>query len=60
RALAFHATADTIVPAAQSANAQKVLSTLGATLETCVSCHAAYRQEIVSQARWDQLTSDQK
>ncbi|GMU45670.1 MAG: hypothetical protein AMXMBFR26_04520 [Porticoccaceae bacterium] len=57
RALAFHATADTISAAADSADTQKVLGALNATLDRCVSCHAVYRQEVVDQERWRQINS---
>jgi cytochrome c556 len=57
RALAFHATADGLSAAAAAADTQKVLGALSATLNSCVSCHAAYRQEVVDQERWRQLTS---
>lgn len=56
RALAFHQTADTIIPAAKTKNAPKVLTALNKTMDTCVSCHASFRQEVVDQARWDELT----
>jgi hypothetical protein len=44
----FHRTADTIAAAAKKKDRAATLSALGATLETCVGCHAAYRQEIVA------------
>jgi hypothetical protein len=59
RALAFHATADSIATAAKQKDSAQVLRALDKTLNTCVSCHATYRQEIVEQARWDKLTASQ-
>lgn len=56
RALAFHSTADTIVAAAETKSDAKVLAALNKTLDTCVSCHADYRQVAVDQARWNELT----
>lgn len=47
QALAFHRTADRIVDAAKSQDAQAVLQTLGETLTKCTACHAAYKQQIV-------------
>lgn len=52
-ALQFHHTADTIAAAARTHDSAATLKALSATLETCVSSHAAYRQEIVSQKEWD-------
>lgn len=43
-ALNFHRTADTIGEAARSGDRQSVLAALDQTLQTCVGCHAAYRQ----------------
>jgi len=57
RALAFHSTADAIVSAAQRKDSMQVLTALNRTLNTCVSCHATYRQEVVDEARWNELTA---
>jgi cytochrome c556 len=46
-AIAFHKTADTIGAAARKKDRAAVLSALGATLSTCVGCHATYKQQIV-------------
>lgn len=43
----FHRTADSIVAAAKLRDRAGVATALGTTLETCVGCHATYRQEIV-------------
>jgi cytochrome c556 len=56
-ALNFHRTADTIADAARHKDGAAVLSALNKTLQTCTSCHAAFRQDIVDEATWKQLTS---
>lgn len=56
-ALNFHHTADTIVPAAKAGDRTATLKAVSATLQTCVSCHAVYRQQIVDEATWKKITS---
>ena len=56
-ALNFHRTADTIAEAARSGDRQRVLAALDQTLQTCVGCHAAYRQEVVDEETWRRLTA---
>lgn len=56
-AIEFHRTADGISAAARDADRQRVLTELSATLETCTSCHAAWRQQVVDQSQWQALTS---
>ena len=56
-ALQFHRTADTISVAAKKRDAEATLRAVTATLQTCVSCHATYRQEIVDDAAWEKITS---
>jgi cytochrome c556 len=46
-ALNFHHIADTIGDAARRGDRAGVLSALDRTLQTCVGCHATYRQEVV-------------
>ncbi len=58
-ALDFHRTADTIAEAARSGDPKAVLSALDRTLQTCVGCHAAYRQEVVDEETWTRLTAPQ-
>lgn len=58
KALAFHRTADTIATAAGKGDKPGVVRALGDTLQACVGCHAAYRQEVVDQATWERRTSD--
>lgn len=55
-ALNFHRTADTIGTAAKQRDADATLKAVSATLQTCVGCHATYRQEIVDEAKWNELT----
>ena len=56
-ALNFHHTADTIGEAAQRGDRAGVLSSLDRTLQTCVACHATYRQEVVDEETWKRLTA---
>jgi len=57
QALVFHRTADGIVSAARRTDRDAVLAELGATLQTCTSCHAAWRQQVVDEPTWHRLTS---
>jgi cytochrome c556 len=56
-ALNFHHTADTIGEAARRGDRAGVLTALDRTLQTCVGCHATYRQEIVDEQTWKRLTA---
>jgi hypothetical protein len=56
RALEFHRTADTIAVAARQGNAPAVLHALGKTLNACTGCHAAFKQQVVDEATWNQMT----
>jgi len=56
KALEFHRTADTIGAAAKAGDQAGVVKALGATLQTCTSCHATFRQQIVDEATWSQMT----
>jgi cytochrome c556 len=56
-ALNFHHTADTIGEAARRGDRAGVLSALDRTLQTCVGCHATYRQEVVEEETWKHLTA---
>lgn len=57
QALGFHRTADRIAAAARERSRERVLTELGATLQTCTSCHAAWRQEVVDEATWRAQTA---
>jgi cytochrome c556 len=57
-ALSFHHTADAIGEAARRGDRQAVLTALDRTLQTCVACHATYRQEIVDEATWKRLVAE--
>ena len=57
QALDFHHTADRIGAAARDRDRARVVTELGATLHTCTSCHAAWRQQIVDEPTWRRLTA---
>ena len=57
QALHFHHTADRIATAARERNRPRVLTELGATLKTCTSCHAAWKQQVVDEPTWQKITS---
>ena len=59
QALAFHQTADRIADAARASDQKRVLGELSATLETCVACHAGWRQEIVDEPTWQERIREQ-
>jgi hypothetical protein len=56
QALAFHHQADRIGEAARARDRAKVVTELGATLQTCTSCHATWKQQIVDEATWTRMT----
>lgn len=49
QAKGFHATADTLVQALEVKDRAASLQALSATLQTCVGCHATWKQELVAQ-----------
>lgn len=57
QALDFHHSADRISTAAQDRDRTRVLKELSATLQTCTSCHAAWKQQVVDEPTWTRLTS---
>jgi hypothetical protein len=57
RALEFHHAADQIAVAARERDRGRVLTALGATLQTCTSCHAAWKQQVVDEPTWQRLTA---
>ena len=56
RALAFHRQADDIVTAARAGNKTESLHALGRTLAMCTSCHATFKQQVVSTGEWSKKT----
>lgn len=57
QALAFHHTADRIAASARHKDRAQALVDLGATLQACTGCHAAWKQEIVDEATWQRLAA---
>jgi hypothetical protein len=51
-ALYFNRRADGISIAARNQDATAVLQATSSTLQTCTSCHATYRLEVVDAATW--------
>ncbi|MFW6053685.1 MAG: hypothetical protein ACOC9J_02620 [Persicimonas sp.] len=58
QALGFHETADGIIEAAENEDYDGVMVSLEETLNTCTSCHAQYKQEIVTDEVWGQKTDE--
>lgn len=54
-ALDFHRRADAIGIAARGHDGAAVLRATSNTLQACTGCHAAYRQELVSAAKWQAI-----
>jgi cytochrome c556 len=59
-ALNFHHTADTITVPAKARDSAATLKAVSATLQTCVACHAVYRQQIVDASEWEKLLEGRK
>jgi hypothetical protein len=57
QSIKFHHTADGIAAAARSHDRAKVVSQLGVTLQTCTACHALWKQRVVDDATWSQVTA---
>lgn len=55
-ALEFHRRADAIGAAAKARDSAETLKATAHTLQACTSCHATYRQEVVSQQIWQERT----
>jgi hypothetical protein len=56
QALGFHEKADGIIAAAQKEDYDGVMNALDATLNTCTTCHAQYKQQVVTEAVWAEKT----
>ena len=56
QALAFHHIADAIALAAHDHDRARVMSALADTLAACTACHATWKQRIVDEDTWQQLT----
>lgn len=57
QAVAFHRLADGIAVAARAGDRTRVLGELGTTLQSCTSCHATWKQQIVDEPTWRRLTA---
>lgn len=57
QAVAFHHIADRIGAAARDHDHARVIATLADTLGACTACHAKWRQRVVDEATWAQLTA---
>lgn len=57
QALAFHEHADSIATAALDQARDRVLVALSTTLVACTSCHAAWKQQVVDESTWQELTA---
>ena len=57
RAIEFHETADRIGAAARARDAAALLTAFSATLQTCTSCHASWKQQVVDEPTWQRLTA---
>lgn len=55
-ALEFHHTADKIGDAAKAHDSAGVLRALSDTLAVCTTCHQTYRQQVVDDSAWRELT----
>jgi len=58
-ALRFHHTADTIGEAAKKQDRKGVSRALATTVSLCISCHSTFRQQVVDDAAWEKLTSQE-
>jgi len=57
QSLRFHRTADGIAEAARGKQRANVLRELAATLQTCTGCHAVWKQRVVDDVAWRQVTA---
>lgn len=56
-ALQMHKNADQIVLAADKKDFTAVVKATEKTLHSCTSCHAVFKQQIVSETEWNKLTN---
>jgi hypothetical protein len=57
QSIRFHRTADRIAESARTKERAKVLDELGTTLQTCTACHAVWKQRVVDDLAWRQVTA---
>ena len=57
QSIRFHRTADGIAAAARNHDRAKLVSELGATLQTCTACHATWKQKVVDDRTWRDMTA---
>jgi cytochrome c556 len=54
-ALKMHTEADKIIVAADNKDLTAVMVATERTLQSCTNCHAAYKQQIVSEQEWNKI-----
>lgn len=54
--MSFHETADSIVEAAKRNDMSETLEALNDTIKACTACHTRFRQEVVTEQQWQNLT----
>lgn len=59
QAVAFHHTADRVADAAREGDSVAALSALGDTLRSCTSCHATWKQEVVTDEAFERIAANQ-
>jgi hypothetical protein len=57
QAIEFHHTADRIGIAARERDGAAVMMALGSTLQSCTSCHAVWKQQVVDEPTWQRLAA---
>ena len=55
-ALKMHTEADKIAIAADKKDMEGVMIATERTLQSCTSCHAVYKQQVVTEEEWNKLT----
>ena len=59
-ALKMHSEADKIVTAAVKRDIHAVMIATERTLQSCTSCHAAYKQQVVTEFEWNKLIKNKE